>query len=90
MRRLIFTRRALDDLDDIKSQIAQDRPMAAERFIERLADACAAPCVFPERGRAGRRRGTRELTTVWPYVIVYRVGPQAVTIERIIHGARLR
>ncbi|MBI1331159.1 MAG: hypothetical protein GC166_14780 [Alphaproteobacteria bacterium] len=42
--------------------------------------------MFPERGRPGRRRGTRELTTVWPYVIVYRVRGETVEVLRIWHG----
>ena len=90
MRRLIFTPHALDDLDGSKADIAQDRFLAAEHVIERLADACAAPCIFPERGRVGRRRGTRERTTVWPCVIIHRALPDVVSIKRINHGARRR
>jgi plasmid stabilization system protein ParE len=45
---------------------------------------------FPERGRPGLRRGTRELTSVWPYVIVYRFAGPTVEILAIWHGAQER
>jgi plasmid stabilization system protein ParE len=34
--------------------------------------------------------GTREITTVWPYVIVYRVTAAEVQILRVWHGAQDR
>jgi plasmid stabilization system protein ParE len=45
---------------------------------------------MPERGRPGLVIGTREITTVWPYVIVYRVTAMDVEIIRIWHGAQER
>ena len=56
-----------------------------------LLDACEGLRHFPFRGRKGAKRGTRELTTVWPYVIVYQVErDRSVTIERFYHGAQRR
>jgi toxin ParE1/3/4 len=41
------------------------------------------------RGRIGRKSGTREvMVTGLPFVIVYRVGKEAVEIVRILHGAQ--
>jgi plasmid stabilization system protein ParE len=45
---------------------------------------------LPERGRPGLVGGTREITTLWPYVVVYRITPTAVEIIRIWHGAQDR
>lgn len=59
--------------------------MAAALFA-----ACEELEHFPGRGRSGKRRGTRELTTVCPYVIVYRVEPDAIEILRIWHGRQDR
>ena len=42
---------------------------------------------FAERGRdAGQ--GRREMTTVWPYILRYRIEADRVVILRIRHGAR--
>jgi plasmid stabilization system protein ParE len=55
-----------------------------------LVAACDRLELFPERGRPGVIPKTRELTTVWPYVIVYRVSGQTIEILRIWHGAQDR
>jgi len=85
-----FTRRALRDLANIRTYIADDNPRAASRMAVELIAACDRLEHFPERGRPGLRRGTRELTTVWPYVIVYRVVRTNIDILSIWHGAQDR
>jgi addiction module RelE/StbE family toxin len=85
-----FSRRALRDLAAIRSYISRDSPSAASRVAVEIVAACDRLELHPERGRPGRRRGTRELTTVWPYVIVYRVKPGAVEIIAVWHGRRDR
>ena len=85
-----FTRRALRDLANIRAYIADDNPHAASRMAVELIAACDRLEHFPERGRPGLRRGTRELTTVWPYVIVYRVVRTNIDILSIWHGAQDR
>jgi toxin ParE1/3/4 len=85
-----FTRRALRDLANILAYIAADNRAAASRVAVELIVACDRLEHFPERGRPGLRRGTRELTIVWPYVIVYRIAGQNVEILAIWHGARDR
>lgn len=55
---------------------------AIDAAVSRLAD-------FPTIARAGRVAGTRELVVIGtPYVVVYRVDPEAVRILRVIHGAQ--
>ena len=90
MRRLTFSEAAEADLDDIRSYIALDKPQAAARMRTRLADACETLLDFPEVGRKRTRSSLRELVTVRPYVIIYSVRPDEVSIERILHGARRR
>jgi toxin ParE1/3/4 len=70
---VIFSRRALRDLAAIRAYIADDNPAAASRMAVEIVATCDRLEQFPERGRPGLHRGTRELTTVWPYVIVYRI-----------------
>jgi len=44
---------------------------------------------LPNRGRPGRKPGTREVTVAGlPFVIIYRVGDDAVEIARILHGSQ--
>lgn len=85
-----FTRRALRDLARIQSYIAKDNSNAASRMAVELVAACDRLETFPERGRPGLKRGTRELTTVWPYVIVYKVESGRIEIISIWHGRQRR
>ncbi|MGH7836364.1 MAG: type II toxin-antitoxin system RelE/ParE family toxin [Candidatus Binataceae bacterium] len=44
---------------------------------------------LPNRGRKGRRPRTRELSVPGlPFVIIHRVGKDAIEIVRILHGAQ--
>lgn len=85
-----FTRRALRDLANIRVYISNDNPRAASRMAVEIIAACDRLENFPERGRPGLRRSTRELATVWPYVIVYRVTGTNIDILSIWHGAQDR
>ena len=78
--------RALADLDVIADFIEEDAGSgAASEMITRILDATDRLAGFPRMGRPGRRAGTRELV-VEPYVVVYRVLPDAVSIETVLHG----
>ncbi|HLP70629.1 MAG TPA: type II toxin-antitoxin system RelE/ParE family toxin [Rhizobium sp.] len=71
--------------------IAQQNPRAALdqlREIEQQSDMLAN---HPEIGRAGRRRGTRELVIGrMSFILVYRVRarPRCVEVLRLLHGAQ--
>lgn len=82
----ILSPEARDDLQHIREYISTDRPQAASRLAIELVAACDRLELFPERGRPGRVEGTRELTTVWPYVIVYRIEGAKIEILRVWHG----
>ena len=63
-------------------QAAIDMGDAIEAAVARLAD-------NPESAPRGRVPGTRELVvTGTPYVVVYRIEPDAVVILRVLHGAQ--
>jgi len=87
---VIFSPEARLDLRRIRDYISRDNPEAASRLAVELVAACDRLEYFPERGRLGMIPGTRELTTVWPYVIVYRVMGRNIEIARIWHGAQGR
>ena len=85
---LIFSREAIDDLGAIRTYIGERNPAAASRVAVQLLAACDRLEYLPERGRPGLVPGTREITSIWPYVIVYRIGSNTVEIIRVWHGAR--
>jgi len=88
--RVAITWAARTDLARIRAYISNDNPEAASRMAVELIAACDRLELFPERGRPGLVPGTRELTTVWPYVISYRIRGGVVEILRIWHGAQHR
>jgi len=56
-------------------------------MVVSIRDAANQLVIFPERGRVvGHRR--RELSTVWPYIIRYRIESERVVILRVRHGRR--
>ena len=83
---VIWSSRALSDLQAIINHISRFRPIAARNIGNRLFDAGNKLKDFPEQGR--RYGSIRELATVPPYVIRYRVGADRVEILRIKHGAQ--
>jgi len=87
---LRWSPRAAEDLERICEWIARDHPETAHRVARTIYDQCSRLKVFPNLGRASRRMaGRRELTFApLPYIVVYRVSPNAVEISRIFHGAQ--
>lgn len=69
-------------LADRNAWAAIDAGDAITETVEILAD-------FPDAGRPGRVKGSRELPVAGtPYIIAYRVEPDAVVILRVLHGAQ--
>ena len=65
--------------------------MAARQVGRELLLAGDSLSTFPSRGRRGRNSGTRELTTFFPYVIVYELDAnEDVAVLRVWHGAQHR
>ncbi|HEX8256585.1 MAG TPA: type II toxin-antitoxin system RelE/ParE family toxin [Allosphingosinicella sp.] len=87
MREIVWTDQAVGHLEAIVTYISAVNPAAAERLAQRLIAVADSLVEFPDRGRdAGQ--GRREMTTVWPYILRYRVEGETVLILRIRHGAR--
>ncbi len=84
-----WTEAAARDLEEITLYIGKDSPNAARAVAKTLFDAANSLDRFPFKGRAGRIRGTRELPLPpLPYIIVYAVNKEGVSILQICHGAR--
>lgn len=80
---------AARDLEGIVDYIALDNPVAAERVYRGIVSAVEKLPEFPVLGRPGRHPETRELSIAdLPYLIVYEVGSEAVTILAVFHTSR--
>ena len=88
MAEVIWEPLALEDLTDIAAYIKQFDPEAALRYRTALRALGESLADFPNRGRPASG-GTREMTSVLPYVLSYRVDADEVHILAIRHGRRL-
>jgi toxin ParE1/3/4 len=88
--RLIWSRRAVADLRELRAFVEQDAPGAARRMIERIIESIETMIpANPQIGRPGRVPGTRELVVGGtPYIVPYRVRFADIVILRVLHGAR--
>lgn len=87
--RIVWTRGALSDVDQIQDFVAQDRPIAAYQLATALVGRTNALLADnPFACRRGRAVGTRELiVTGTPYIVIYRVR-EDVEVLAVVHGAR--
>lgn len=87
--RLVWTRQALRDLDAARDHVAAANPKAARDTIARIDRALAALLSYPEMGRPGWLKSTRELVvTGTPFFIPYRLRADRIELLGVIHGAR--
>lgn len=87
--RLLLTPLAEQDLEEIGDYIAQDNPTRAHSFVQELQAQCQKICLNP----AGYRRRPELSSEVRScahgnYVIFFEASEEAVTIVRVLHGAR--
>lgn len=89
MIRVVFADPAAQDLDAIVDYITTENPTAAEKVFRAIVAVTRQLAEFPEMGHAGRLPDTREIPVAGlPYLIVYQVAKDVVTIIAVFHGAR--
>lgn len=89
MKVLVIAEPAARDLEAIVDYIAQDNPAAAENIYRAIVRSAEKLPAFPAIGRPGRHPETREFSIPdLPYLIVYQVGVEAVTILAVFHTSR--
>ena len=90
--RVLWARAARDDRRRIAAWLAERNKAAAVRVARALVAAADSLGTRPEKGRPGRAPGTREISAVPPYIIVYEVDQTAgvVLILRVWHSAQDR
>ena len=80
---------ALGDRNAIFDYIEADSPLAAIDIDDRIRETVERMAEFPESGRPGRIRGTRELViSRTPYIAAYQIAGNAIRILRVLHGAQ--
>ena len=81
-----WTNKAKTRLEEIEAYIAQGSPAAAKKVILTIAIQLSK---YPDSGKPGRLMGTRELLfSDAPYLVVYTVRNNTVTILTIFHTAQ--
>ncbi|MBA4224492.1 type II toxin-antitoxin system RelE/ParE family toxin [Bosea sp. (in: a-proteobacteria)] len=87
--KLLWTRRALVEIDEIFAYVAADSPIAAERLALLIEAKALLLINQPNMGRPGRVDGTREfVVTGTPYILPYRVRDGRVEILAVLHASR--
>ena len=84
-----WTACAADYLELITDYLFHETPQHAARIVRSLYNAISALKSFPNRGRPGKKPGTRELVVPsLPYIAVYLVSGDVVYVARVFHGAQ--
>lgn len=70
-----WTTAAASDLENIADYLFEKTPENAPRLIREISESVFALRTYPNRGRPGKKLGTRELVLrALPYIVVYKVG----------------
>jgi toxin ParE1/3/4 len=85
-----WTNKAKTRLEEIEAYIAQESPTAAKKLIFTIIKKTATQLSkYPDSGKPGRLMGTRELLfSDTPYLVVYTVRSNIVTVLTIFHTAQ--
>lgn len=87
--KLVWTRRALAEIDDFFAFVARSNPAAAAQLVARIEQAAAALIAHPQIGRPGRSDESRELiVSGTPYILPYRVRDGRIEILAAFHASR--
>jgi addiction module RelE/StbE family toxin len=90
---VVFTRRALRDLDLIYEYLAADSPVYAQRYVDRLISRSSQISLFPQSGRQVPEGEVSEVREIIEgnYRIIYRLqfDKKRCDVLTIFHAARL-
>lgn len=88
--RLILSRPASRDIEEIAAYIARDSRTNARRMTFRFDAELERLARNPELGSWLRDLTDRPFRfwSVYPYLIIYRIGESSIEVARVLHGAR--
>lgn len=85
--RVVYSRRAAAEAEEIEAYLAEHNVIAARRFRDALQRAEQQLAQFPDSGAPGVARGTRRLV-VGDYIVSYRRRGEDVEIFAVRHARR--
>jgi toxin ParE1/3/4 len=88
IHRIEWSQRSRRDLEAIHAYVELQAPLAAARLAAALVATAESLATHPKRGRP-LYGAVREVVVIRPYLIRYRVTPDAVQIMRVKHGAQI-
>lgn len=88
---IIWSPRAVEDVDDIATYIAQDSEVYAAAVVRNILRAVRTLSMYPFRGRVVPEFGDVSIREVfvYSYRIIYKIEENEVTVAAVIHGACL-
>ncbi|MCY4154799.1 MAG: type II toxin-antitoxin system RelE/ParE family toxin [Gammaproteobacteria bacterium] len=89
--KVVWTHRARHRLQQILAYIAEDQPINAKRWVEKLIDRGDSLQDLPERGRMVPEYHDPEIREIpeGAYRIIYRLGSKRVDILTVRHSSQL-
>lgn len=84
-----WTRQALEDLEAAREFIISTCPQFLESTIESIQLSINQIKLFPETGKIGRVKGTRELVfSQIPFILIYRKKKSLIEVIALLHQSR--
>ncbi len=84
---IVWSRRALRHLVNLRAYISRDSPDSAAEVASRIVEAVERLAIYPNLGRPGHINGTRELLVPDTlYLIPYRVRGSRIEVIAVFHG----
>lgn len=83
---LIWSEKALDELEALTTYIARFNEPAALAMQERIERSVLPARTYPEMFRAGRVSGTREVVAHPNYIVVYTIREGTIFVLSVIHA----
>ena len=81
--------KAIANRDAQIAYIAKENPSAAISQGDRIAEQVDMLLQYPEMGRTGRKKGTRELViSRTPFIVVYRIKGTRIELIRLLHTSQ--
>lgn len=86
-----WTLKALHRLQQLHDHIAEDQPVNAQRFVDRLTRRAEALAEHPLTGRAVEKYRRDDIREIYEgrYRLIYRVLPDRIDVLTVRHCARL-
>jgi len=91
VNRIVWSPKAVENLEDIAEYISKDSPLYAPIFVQKIIKSIERLADFPLSGRIVPEFKDRKLREVifHNYRVVYRIKDEMIEIALVTHGAKL-